>query len=290
MRSSAIKRGDPPRVPTAPGDGFRRVGSGAIRALIRESLQTLWPAVCAACDRPVADEALFCAPCNLSINPLCGVCPGCALPVQSTAGEGQNPMRCGTVVGRCRTCRRVPFPFAGASCGFEYGEALAEAVIRMKHGGRRYLARRLARLLVQPLAEALVRGQVGELDAVVAVPLHAHKLRARGFNQALELARWALVGLSRAPSLQPPGGLPRLERHLLHRTRPTRELGHAGPAARLAEVAGAFVVSDTARVRGRRVLLVDDVFTTGATFSECADALLHAGAAAVHVLALARAV
>ena len=52
-----------------------------VSALVRESLQTLWPAVCAACDRPVADEALFCAPCNLSINPLCGVCPGCALPV-----------------------------------------------------------------------------------------------------------------------------------------------------------------------------------------------------------------
>jgi ComF family protein len=264
--------------------------SGPIRALVDGSLQTLWPAVCAACDRPVADEALFCAPCNLSINPLVGVCPGCALPTAPMTGEGPASVRPGVSPGRCRTCRRVPFPFAGATGGFEYGEALAEALMRMKHGGRRYLPRRLARLLVQPLAEALARGQLGTTDAVVAVPLHAHKLRARGFNQALELARWALVGLSRAPSLRPPDGLPRLERHLLHRTRPTRELGHAGPAARLAEVAGAFVVSDTARVRGRRVLLVDDVFTTGATFSECAAALLHAGAAAVHVLALARAV
>jgi predicted amidophosphoribosyltransferase len=192
--------------------------------------------------------------------------------------------------GRCRTCRRVPFPFTSASAGFEYGEALAQALLRMKHGGRRYLARRLARLLVQPMAEALARGQLGPTDAVVAVPLHALKLRARGFHQALELARWALVGLSRAPSLRPVVGLPRLERQLLHRTRQTRELGHAGPAARLAEVAGAFIVSDTARVRGRRVLLVDDVLTTGATFSECADALRQAGATTVHVLALARAV
>jgi ComF family protein len=260
-------------------------------ALIAESLQTLWPAVCAACDRPVADEALFCAPCNLSINPLCGACPGCALPTLPTTDERYAWTRSGAPsAGRCRTCRRVPFPFACAIAGFEYGEALAEALMRMKHGGRRYLARRLARLLVQPLAEALRLGQIGATDAVVAVPLHAHKLRTRGFNQALELARWALVGLSRAPSLRPPTGLPRLERHLLHRTRPTRELGHAGPAARLAEVAGAFVVSDTSRIRGRRVLLVDDLFTTGATFSECADALLRAGAAAVHVLALARAV
>ena len=81
-----------------------------------------------------------------------------------------------------------------------------------------------------------------------------------------------------------------MERNLLHRTRATRELGRSGPAARLTEVAGAFVVSDTARVRGRRVLLIDDVYTTGATFSECSEALLGAGAAAVHALALARAV
>jgi ComF family protein len=293
---TATNRGDPERVPTSPREGLRRAkpGSihairGSVRALVSESLQTLWPAVCAACDRPVADEALFCAPCNLSINPLCGVCPGCALPAPATAFDGPAWMRGGSP-GRCRTCRRVPFPFTSASAGFEYGEALAQALLRMKHGGRRYLARRLARLLVQPMAEALARGQLGPTDAVVAVPLHALKLRARGFNQALELARWALVGLSRAPSLRPVVGLPRLERQLLHRTRQTRELGHAGPAARLAEVAGAFIVSDTARVRGRRVLLVDDVLTTGATFSECADALRQAGATTVHVLALARAV
>jgi predicted amidophosphoribosyltransferase len=115
-------------------------------------------------------------------------------------------------------------------------------------------------------------------------------LRARGFNQSLELARGALGGLARLPAHQPKGGLPRLEPSLLVRTRATRELGHSGPAARLAEVAGAFAVADPARLHGRRVLIVDDVFTTGATFSECADTLLAAGAAEVHVLALARAV
>jgi ComF family protein len=251
--------------------------------LLSASLQTLWPAACAACDRPIPEEALFCAACNLSINPLVGGCGGCALPMEGLFAVVDR-------TSRCRTCRRVPFPFAAATAGFEYGEALAEALVRMKHGGRRYLARRLARLLVEPLAEALANGQLTRSDAVVAVPLHAHKLRARGFNQALELARWALVGLGRAPALASAAALPRLERQLLHRVRPTRELGHAGPAARFAEVAGAFLVSDTARARGRRILLVDDVFTTGATFSECADALLRAGAASVVVLALARAV
>ena len=258
-------------------------GRPALTRLLNASLQTVWPAACAACDRSIPDEALFCAGCNLSINPLVGACHGCALPIGDLFAAVDRR-------SRCRTCHRVPFPFVNATAGFEYGEALAEALVRMKHGGRRFLARRLARLLVEPLADALARGRLAGGDAVVAVPLHAQKLGARGFNQALELARWALVGLSRGPALASPNGLPRLERHLLHRVRPTRELGHAGPAARLAEVAGAFQVSDTARIRGRRVLLVDDVLTTGATFSECADALLRAGAAQVHVLALARAI
>jgi ComF family protein len=255
----------------------------SFQALLDASLEILWPAACAACDRPIPEQALFCAACNLSINPLDGACAGCALPIADLFAAVDRR-------ARCRICRRVPFAFARATGGFEYGEALAEALVRMKHGGRRHLGRRLARLLVQPLGEALAAGGFRPTDAVVPVPLHVRKLRARGFNQALELARWALVGLARAPALAPPGGLPRLERHLLHRVRETRELGHAGPAARFAEVAGAFLCSDTARVRDRRVLLVDDVFTTGATFNECADALLRAGAAAVDVLALARAV
>ena len=191
---------------------------------------------------------------------------------------------------RCARCLRVPLPFTTANAAFEYGETIAHAVVRMKHGKRREQARRLARLLVPPLADLLARTRMGADDLVVPVPLHTRRLRERGFNQALELARFALIGLARAPRLRPRQGLPRLERSLLHRTRETRALGHASPAARFAEVAGAFVVSDTARVRDRRVLVVDDVYTTGATFSECGDALLRAGAADVHVLALARAV
>ncbi len=301
--------------------------------LVSEALQTVWPAGCAACDRTIPEQALFCGACNLSINPMVGACAGCALPLGGGAAE------------RCPTCRRVPFPFAGATSGFEYGEALAEAVVRMKHGGRRDLARRLARLLVHPLAETLSRGEFDGGDLVVPVPLHPARLRARGFNQAHELARWALAGLSAAravsspwrksdraetgaagpdarssgapntggiqassdaadgpappvsatrrlspPAVRPGAPLPRLDGALLRRIRLTRELGHAGPAARLAEVAGAFGVGDADRARGRRVLVIDDVFTTGATFSACADALLAAGARAVHVLALARAV
>ena len=252
--------------------------------LVSESLQLLWPARCAGCDQTVPEEALFCAPCSLALNPLYGVCPGCALP------RHDDPRELVFAGKRCARCLRVPLPFTTANACFEYGETIARAIVRMKHGKRRELARRLARLMVPSLADLLAHARLGPEDLVVPVPLHNTKLRERGFNQALELARFALIGLVAAPLLKPRTGLPRLERSLLHRTRETRSLGHASPAARFAEVAGAFVVSDTGRVRSRRVIVVDDVYTTGATFNECSDALVAAGAADVHVLALARAV
>jgi len=252
-------------------------------ALLAGSLQLLWPARCAACDRGVEDGTLFCAACAPSLYPVLGACVGCALP----RGDRSWPS------GRCGLCKRIPFPFRAAGASYEYGAALADAVVRMKNG-QRWMARRLGPLLVPALMDALVRGGFGADDVVAPVPLHARRLRERGFNQALELARAALRDVARTPTVRGglPRGMPRLERRLLERTRATKPLGHAGPSARMSEVAGAFAVAPAVaeRVRYRRVLLVDDVLTTGATFSECAETLLRAGARNVHVLALARAV
>jgi predicted amidophosphoribosyltransferase len=250
-----------------------------IGALVNESLQLLWPARCTACERAVDEGAIFCFECTPSLSPLLGACSGCALPRER--GDG----------GRCAVCRRVPFAFRQARAGYEYGAALADAIVRMKHG-RRHLARRLGVLLVPALVEGLARGGFGPDDVMAPVPLHPRRLRERGFNQSLELLRAARRDVRRTPVYARvlPRGLPGLERALLRRTRPTKPLGHSGPRARVAEVAGAFAVADPERVRYRSVLLVDDVFTTGATFNECADTLLRAGARAVHVVALARAV
>jgi len=222
---------------------------------------------------------LFCGRCAPSLAPLSGNCPGCAL----ARADVQAPGR------RCRACRRAPFAFVEVVAACEYGGALADAIVRMKHGSWRDLARRLARLLVDPLALVLARGGFTAADALMPVPLHARKLRRRGFNQALELARLACALLGRRAPVASPG-LPALERRLLIRIRDTRELGRMGPAARREEVAGAFAVSDARRVRGRRVLLVDDVLTTGATLNECARALVAAGSREVRVVALARVV
>jgi predicted amidophosphoribosyltransferase len=259
----------------------------SLAQVMAATAQLFWPARCAGCDAPIPDAALFCRWCAPLVSPLASSCPGCALP-SSTIGAGGD---------RCRSCRRAPFEFVEAQVACEYGAALADAIVTMKHGGRRDLAIRLARLLVDPLAQVLARGAFDRGDALIPVPLHPSKLRKRGFNQALELARAARLLLARRQSsLSGRAGraraLPRLERRLLRRVRDTRELGRLGPAARKVEVAGAFAVAGGARVGvcGRRVLLLDDVFTTGATLNECARVLRAAGAREVRVIALARAV
>ena len=218
-----------------------------------------------------AAAGVLCADCDAELPRLDdAVCPRCALPSPG-----------GAVCGRCLV--RAP-AYDGTLAALSY-EFPADVLVQgLKFRGE--LA--LAPLLGQMLATRLPRGT--RVDYILPVPLARARLRERGFNQALELARFAMIGIARAPKLKPAGGLPRLERSVLHRTRETRSLGHASPAVRFAEVAGAFVVSDSARVRNRRVVVVDDVYTTGATFSECSDALISAGAADVHVLALARAV
>jgi ComF family protein len=259
--------------------------------LLGELRQLFWPARCAGCDDYISDPLLFCPDCAPSITRLADECPGCALPLAS-----REPPISGWEEGRpcesqpCHPCRRAPFAFAEAGVACEYGAALADAIVAMKHRGRRDLAPRLARLMVEPLARVLERGDFRREDAIVPVPLHPRKLRRRGFNQALELGRAALRQLRSQAGPKMAARLPTLERTLLLRTRDTRELGHLGPFARLQEVAGAFAVADPARVRDRRMLLIDDVFTTGATLNECASVLRAAGAREVRVVALARAV
>jgi predicted amidophosphoribosyltransferase len=258
--------------------------------------QLFWPACCAGCDVLVpSDEVIFCAACAASMNPLARACAGCALP------GGEPPT--GGGVG-CRWCARGRFAFGRAFAGFEYGEALAGAIVRMKHGDRVDLAGRLGRLLAATVARAL--NSDGEddgdrsgdrdgapdrrIDAVLPVPLHPRKLRQRGFNQALALARVALGRVRASCAHDQRSRLPRIERELLSRVRDTRELGRSGPSARRAEVQGAFAVTDPGRARDRRFLLVDDVMTTGATLHACAETLVRAGAREVWVAALARAV
>jgi ComF family protein len=249
-------------------------------ALVSSCVQFVWPAHCAGCNVILhTDRTIFCGPCAQSINPIAGACAGCALPRiwPQLAVPGVA----------CPVCARLQFAFSSAFAGFEYGEAIASAIMRMKHGGHPDLARRLGRIFQDTVSRAMDVGGALPVDVVLPVPLHPRKLKHRGFNQALELARVVLGRIrARSPS---DTVLPVLERQLLLRVKETRELGRSGPAARQEEVFEAFGVGDPARIVGRRFLVVDDVMTTGATLNECAETLLRAGAQEVRVAALARA-
>jgi ComF family protein len=175
---------------------------------------------------------------------------------------------------RCGDCRRRGPAFSHAWSGYPYEGPLRDAIRLWKYGKRIRLAKPLGRLL----ADAYVAG-TDRVDMLVPVPLHPERLRDRGFNQSLLLAD----RLARA--IEAPVSYTNLARTA------------AGPAqsvltrkARLRNLRRAFTVRHPAEIAGKRVLIVDDVFTTGTTVNECAKALRRAGARDVVVATLARVV
>ncbi|APR83080.1 Competence protein F [Minicystis rosea] len=153
-----------------------------------------------------------------------------------------------------------------------FGGAVADALRRLKYSGRSDLGVPLGHLVRRAARSAGI-----EADVVIPVPLHPARLAERGYNQA------ALLGAEVANELAVP-----LFPLALARTRHTPQQARLDRASRLGNVTGAFRVRMPAQVRGRRVLLVDDVSTTGATLAACAAALREAGAAAVTSLVVAR--
>lgn len=177
----------------------------------------------------------------------------------------------------CGACLKEAPPFARARAAFTYAGGGRDLVLRFKRGDRTDLAPGLARLM-HTAGSALLN----DCDAILPVPLHRWRLWRRRFNQSALLA----AALGRA------AGRPVLL-DVLERPRATRSLGHLNRTARQRELAGAIRVASgpvADKIRGRSLLLVDDVFTTGATVNACCRALLRAGAKEVTVLTLARVV
>lgn len=154
-----------------------------------------------------------------------------------------------------------------------FGGPIAGALRRLKYAGRAELAGPLGDLL-----RRAARDRELAADVVVPVPLHPARLAERGYNQA------ALLGAEVARELGAP-----MEARALRRVRHTPQQARLDRGARLSNVEGAFCARWPERVRGRRVLLVDDVSTTGATLAACAEALREAGAAHVAAIVVARA-
>jgi ComF family protein len=225
-----------------------------IRSAAVAARALVYPARCCACDSPCLEGSAFCPSCALSLELLTAACARCGLPLCP-----------GTL---CVSCLRSPPPYAAAHAPYLFGGALARAVRRLKWGRQPELAGQLGALL--PALDA---------DVVIPVPLHPRRLRERQFNQAAVLAFAAAdAGRLRAP----------IDVHALQRTRDTLPQTTLKPDDRKRNVRGAFSARRE-RIAGRRVLLLDDVVTTGATVAACTRALHSAGARQVVVLTLARA-
>ncbi|HEY1584578.1 MAG TPA: double zinc ribbon domain-containing protein [Polyangia bacterium] len=251
-----------------------RVGLGG--RLWRAALDLIYPARCVACDDALdMPEDVFCGGCTLTLAPLVSACPRCARP--SPAQLERAPP--------CLACLERPPRFTAASAGFEFGGAMAEAIRRLKWRHMPELAPPLGGLLFYSLDRA--PADFRNIDLIAPVPLHRRRLRKREFNQAAELA----AALREEARLQDaPLGRVALDARALERVRDTPPQTGLDSLQRRENMLDAFRVRNPARIDGKRVLLVDDVMTTGATADACAAALDRAGAAAVLVLTLGRAV
>jgi len=253
-RSEADRQtgGKPPETP--------RQGIGDF---INAFVDIIFPPCCPVC-AVESEKSQICKPCTGSFKsvkaPLCTIC---GIPFISEAAENHP-------CGRCLISKP---DFDRAASVFLFEGSLSEAIYRFKYAGKTSLFRSLGDLLVHhPVAHE-------GYDAIIPVPLHISRLRERGFNQSQLLA--ARVGKKLSIALDP---------LILERTRPTPPQAGMNRNDRIVNIRGAIATRRGANVKGKRFLLIDDVYTTGATTGECGKVLKKGGAKIVNVLTLARVV
>jgi ComF family protein len=245
----------------------------ALRGIGSHLVDVILPQHCYHCGRPIASAGRrsFCDSCWSLIRLITPpYCPCCGEPFRSPIASTYSPEH------RCGACRAQPPPFDHARAVGRYEGPLRQAIHQLKYRGKLHLTQPLLRLALEHF-DAHFPGTV--FDAIIPVPLHRERLMQREFNQATVFAR----GL--APYLHAPV----LER-LLVRVRSTRPQVELSGSERRQNVKHAFAVTHAAALEDKQVLVVDDVFTTGATLGEIARTLKVAGATQVDVFALARVV
>lgn len=239
--------------------------------ILASALALLYPQRCLGCETFVSAEESFCTTCLPFVRPIeAPLCLCCGAPFATLAGPEH-------LCGSC-LARPPAFRYARAWACYQSGGAtpqpLSTAIQHFKYHRNLSVGKALA-----ARAAAHFPLQKERYDVIIPVPLHIDRLRWRGFNQSLLLSR----AISRAQKIP-------VDPFVLERTRPTAPQTQLSESERRVNVKGAFAVTVPERLQGKRVLLVDDVYTSGATAEECAKVLYHSGAQVVDVFTLARAV
>lgn len=232
-------------------------------APLRYALDFALPPRCPACGVIVGGEGSFCLGCWSRLDFLAGPgCATCGLPFDDDPGEEAC----------CAACLAEPPHHDGVRAAVAYGDVARALALKLKHGRRIGMARIIGAHLARSAAT-----EPGAL--LIPVPLHRWRIWRRGFNQSALIA----TEIARRTGLE-------LRTDMLERTKATPMLGGLGRTARARTLRGAFAVPSDKRaaLAGRSVLLVDDVYTSGATANGCARVLKRAGAARVTVLCWAR--
>lgn len=245
----------------------------AVKAASSSLFSILFPSDCRICLAPLTNIACLpvCEPCLARMVPLEGpLCQICGEKLFHPNAETEDtPM--------CPICRRVGAHFRRAAAYGAYEGALRDLIHLFKYNGVSPAGKVLGGLLSQTVATMALPDSV----IVVPVPLWSGKRNARGFNQAETIAR-AFISFQSSSSIQ-------LDTSILVRTRETASQTGLTRHQRRANVRGAFAVVKAEKVKGRSILVVDDVMTTGTTAGECARVLRRAGAKEVFVATVARA-
>jgi ComF family protein len=246
-----------------------RGATGLAAACLRWALDWLYPRHCHHCGRSLHEgrARILCGACfrELVAGRIAGtLCELCGLPLAGEQGSG----------ALCLTCRTERRHFDLARALFAYRGPASSVIRAFKFEGEFSLG---AQFLEAALERGWLPPGIGPAEVVLPVPLHRRRRRERGYDQASLLARVLARRLGT-----------RFVSRALVRTRYTSQQALLPAARRWDNVRGAFAVRAPASVRGRRVLLVDDVMTSGTTADECAKVLKRAGAAHIQVLTLAR--
>ena len=240
-----------------------------MRAVLTAFTELLFPTLCLSCGGVLSErrEHPFCPDCYAGIRFITGpLCPVCGIPYPVEEGPDH-------VCGDCLLKKR--HIGAARSLGV-YESVLLDAIHAFKYGGNVTLGERLGRLMAQQDYPAF---GIQDYSLILPVPLHPRRLRQRGFNQSVILAR----EISRCHGVA-------MDFRTLRRIVDTESQAGLKKEERRSNIRKAFSVTGPEQIRGRNILLVDDVYTTGSTLGECARTLLKEGAEAVGALTLARAI